>query len=304
MLFSLLDKILTHTHQDLSRAQQHKKLQILLCSTFMIHSRPITRGAVQLMDSTRLLSWSPSCEDDSGTDSSTPLTAFSSPASRMADFMIMEGSIPQSPELWADSMYADYPNHPTRECGLWPVTSAPGDPLGEQTLTDALELSLDPVIVPPTGLFDFDLSAEKLISAIPETNFIQTSMMESIPSREINQVHPSSSPRVNSHTDSQRTSRPSSRAKQRGWPSPAAEDSGVDACSLSPGSEEERRQERRRRNKLASRRLRQRHLNHVSELETRLGGVTQERDELRLRVAKWEGEAMALRKLLETRANE
>ncbi|RAH76242.1 hypothetical protein BO86DRAFT_326236 [Aspergillus japonicus CBS 114.51] len=68
--------------------------------------------------------------------------------------------------------------------------------------------------------------------------------------------------------------------------------------TLSSQDSEERIQEKRRRNKMASRRLRQRHVEHVSDLESRLGQVTRERDDLRLQVAKWEAEVMVLRKLV------
>ncbi|QKX56846.1 uncharacterized protein TRUGW13939_03953 [Talaromyces rugulosus] len=64
-------------------------------------------------------------------------------------------------------------------------------------------------------------------------------------------------------------------------------------------SEEERAVEKRRRNTMAARRFRKRKLDHVSELESKLAKVTGERDELKLQIAKWEGEVMALRKLME-----
>ncbi|EED19744.1 GAF domain nucleotide-binding protein [Talaromyces stipitatus ATCC 10500] len=80
-----------------------------------------------------------------------------------------------------------------------------------------------------------------------------------------------------------------------------AESTGLDLSSNNSAqdSEEERIVEKRRRNTMAARRFRQRKQNHVSELESQLSKVTKERDDLRLQVAKWEGEVMALRKLLE-----
>ncbi|RAL14174.1 bZIP transcription factor [Aspergillus homomorphus CBS 101889] len=66
----------------------------------------------------------------------------------------------------------------------------------------------------------------------------------------------------------------------------------------SPVAEDARIQEKRRRNKMASRRLRQRQVEHVSDLESRLDRITQERDALRLEMAKWEAEVMVLRKLV------
>lgn len=73
------------------------------------------------------------------------------------------------------------------------------------------------------------------------------------------------------------------------------------ARSVSPSSQDsdgDRLQEKRRRNKLAARRLRQKKMNQMSDLEARLEEMTKERDDLRLKAAKWEGEVMVLRQLL------
>lgn len=80
-----------------------------------------------------------------------------------------------------------------------------------------------------------------------------------------------------------------------------AESAGLDLSSNNSAqdSEEERIVEKRRRNTMAARRFRQRKQDHVSDLQSQLSKVTQERDDLKLQVAKWEGEVMALRKLLE-----
>ncbi|RAH43441.1 bZIP transcription factor [Aspergillus brunneoviolaceus CBS 621.78] len=75
------------------------------------------------------------------------------------------------------------------------------------------------------------------------------------------------------------------------------ESTGSDNLS-SQDSEEERIQEKRRRNKMASRRLRQRQVEHVTDLESRLGRVTRERDDLRLQLAKCQAEVTVLRKLV------
>ncbi|KAL1983696.1 hypothetical protein VTN96DRAFT_9952 [Rasamsonia emersonii] len=81
---------------------------------------------------------------------------------------------------------------------------------------------------------------------------------------------------------------------------PAAIDSSH-SNSSALDSEEERILEKRRRNTLAARRFRQRKQDHVAALEAQLAAVTKERDELRLQIAKWEGEVTALRKMLEGR---
>lgn len=99
--------------------------------------------------------------------------------------------------------------------------------------------------------------------------------------------HSSSVP-VTASTDTKKRTRLESNS------APSGNDSALD-------SEEERILERRRRNTLAARRFRQRKQDRVLDLERRLAEVTKERDELKLQVAKWEGEVMALRKLVEMR---
>lgn len=81
----------------------------------------------------------------------------------------------------------------------------------------------------------------------------------------------------------------------------ATESANMDLSSNNSAqdSEEERIFEKRRRNTMAARRFRQRKQDHVEDLESQLAKVSKERDDLRLQVAKWEGEVMALRKLLE-----
>jgi hypothetical protein len=86
----------------------------------------------------------------------------------------------------------------------------------------------------------------------------------------------------------------SSKTNKRSRPDP----SPVDSSNSAQDSEEER-MEKRRRNTMAARRFRQRKQDHVADLKERLDNVTKERDDLRLQVAKWEGEVMALRKLLD-----
>lgn len=82
-----------------------------------------------------------------------------------------------------------------------------------------------------------------------------------------------------------------------------AESTGLDLSgnNSAQDSEGERIVEKRRRNTMAARRFRQRKQDHVSDLQSQLSTVTKERDDLKLQVAKWEGEVMALRKLLEMR---
>lgn len=67
----------------------------------------------------------------------------------------------------------------------------------------------------------------------------------------------------------------------------------------SQDSDEEKVAERRRKNKLAARKLRQKKLDQVSELEAQLEKVKKERNALRLRAAKSEGELMALRQMFD-----
>lgn len=64
------------------------------------------------------------------------------------------------------------------------------------------------------------------------------------------------------------------------------------------GRVESSRVEKRRLNTLAARRCRQRRVDRMKSLEDELESVRRERDELRLRVSKLEGETEALKGLL------
>lgn len=55
---------------------------------------------------------------------------------------------------------------------------------------------------------------------------------------------------------------------------------------------------KRQRNTMAARKYRQKRLDRISDLETALGHVTNERDELKLQLARREAEVEALREML------
>ncbi|AEO64847.1 uncharacterized protein THITE_2024068, partial [Thermothielavioides terrestris NRRL 8126] len=55
---------------------------------------------------------------------------------------------------------------------------------------------------------------------------------------------------------------------------------------------------RRQRNNLAAKRYRQKKIDRIEELEKEVKQVTQERDELRIRLARQEAEVAALREML------
>lgn len=63
------------------------------------------------------------------------------------------------------------------------------------------------------------------------------------------------------------------------------------------------RVEKRRLNTLAARRCRQRRVDRMKGLEDELESIRRERDELRLRVSKLEGETEALKGLLTRKSN-
>ena len=69
-----------------------------------------------------------------------------------------------------------------------------------------------------------------------------------------------------------------------------------------PVSAEEAAAEKRRRNTLAARRFRQKQHDRVAQLEKALAEVTKERDGLKMQVARWEGETVALRAMLAERS--
>lgn len=59
---------------------------------------------------------------------------------------------------------------------------------------------------------------------------------------------------------------------------------------------------KRQRNNEAARKYRQKRIDRISELETELTGVKQERDDLRIRLARQEAEAAALRSMLQLKS--
>ncbi|KAF5120360.1 Cross-pathway control protein 1 [Metarhizium anisopliae] len=67
---------------------------------------------------------------------------------------------------------------------------------------------------------------------------------------------------------------------------------------LDPDSEEAQVAIKRQRNTMAARKYRQKRLDRISDLETALGHVTNERDELKLQLARREAEVEALREML------
>uniref|UniRef100_A0A1Y1ND26 BZIP domain-containing protein n=1 Tax=Photinus pyralis TaxID=7054 RepID=A0A1Y1ND26_PHOPY len=67
---------------------------------------------------------------------------------------------------------------------------------------------------------------------------------------------------------------------------------------LDPDSEEAQVAIKRQRNTMAARKYRQKRLDRISDLETALGEVTNERDELKLQLARREAEVEALREML------
>lgn len=106
-------------------------------------------------------------------------------------------------------------------------------------------------------------------------------------------IHPSPSANTAATTSTTSITKKRSRAESTGF------DLSSNNSAQEQDSEEERIVEKRRRNTMAARRFRKRKQDHVSDLESQLNTVTKERDDLKLQVAKWEGEVMALRKLLE-----
>ncbi|KAA8642976.1 hypothetical protein EYZ11_007248 [Aspergillus tanneri] len=230
--------------------------------------------------------------DDSSTESTSCSVSVpsASPVPRWLDAQTGSFSLPEYPELWvhADFVPPDYHCHPT----LRP----------HQALAHPGTLSPDQLVVPDMALTEIDLSAGELIPQMETNtpyNLGSTGSLRPSPSIPGSQQTASLHiPTVitghlepTSHSQSPRT-------KQRTRRRLITEDSGTSDGSPAD-SEEERLLEKRRRNKMASRRLRQKHLDHVSDLESRLDRVTQERNELRLQVAKWEGEVTVLRKLLD-----
>ncbi|OJJ98591.1 hypothetical protein ASPACDRAFT_121136 [Aspergillus aculeatus ATCC 16872] len=183
-------------------------------------------------------------------------------------------------------------------------------------------LDIDPMLLPPSCYADLDsIPTVSLMphlfseGQIPNTRTIDATLSrsaspmshnsflspESCPIHDLGHRSPLPQTSVPAATaapsQSTTTTTPRRGTKRARSHSFTEESTGSDNLSFQD-SDSERIQEKRRRNKMASRRLRQRQLEHVSDLESRLGRVTRERDDLRLQLAKWEAEVMVLRKLV------
>ncbi|EEH35934.1 hypothetical protein PAAG_00257 [Paracoccidioides lutzii Pb01] len=99
---------------------------------------------------------------------------------------------------------------------------------------------------------------------------------------------PSSTSTLNSASPSTQAGRLTAQATRS--PAPKAAATAADLAA-----------DKRRRNTLAARRFRQKQQDRVAELERTLERVCKERDELKMQAARWEGEAVALRGMLQKR---
>ncbi|KAK2811261.1 hypothetical protein FQN50_002358 [Emmonsiellopsis sp. PD_5] len=97
-----------------------------------------------------------------------------------------------------------------------------------------------------------------------------------------------SSPTSSNHTNH---STPSSSGASQSQPHPQP-------TTQAASAETDRAADKRRRNTLAARRFRQKQQDRVAQLEKALESVSRERDALKMQVARWEGEAVALRGML------
>lgn len=96
----------------------------------------------------------------------------------------------------------------------------------------------------------------------------------------------------NSASNREAVLEPSRRGKR------SFDESTLPSTKSAENSEEDKIVEKRRRNTLAARRFRQKQQDRVTNLEAELAIVTKERDELKMLVARYQGETEALRKLV------
>ncbi|PWY80718.1 hypothetical protein BO70DRAFT_397010 [Aspergillus heteromorphus CBS 117.55] len=229
-------------------------------------------------------------------------------------------SISGSPELWyhSDFMSQDHPYNNTDTCNT--LSMFPSfDTNSSVPVSGDFTFNLDQLMAPQPSLAGINFSTSGIMVQKPkiaETEYSNSS--SDLPNSKIYipqeptllqpslSQHPPPSPQRTSHQSPTQAPKnngtPSNfdppRSKKRSLASFTKEDSsGSD--STTSNSEEERILEKRQRNKMASRRLRQRQIDHVSDLESRLEDMTKERDDLRLQAAKWEAEVMVMRKLLD-----
>lgn len=197
------------------------------------------------------------------------------------------------------------------------ITPQDSDPWAELNLplteTDWNSLSIDHATPYPTRLDGVDITVSDL-----EHGMMSTLVSHSVPS-ESNEPHALLAPSVvASSVNSQGMSMPMLivnrlnakliLADGHSHASPVSQIPGSVPTSLSSpatsqGDEalsrvESSRVEKRRLNTLAARRCRQRRVDRMKSLEAELESVRRERDELKLRVSKLEGETEALKTLL------
>ncbi|KAI1498595.1 hypothetical protein F5X99DRAFT_431590 [Biscogniauxia marginata] len=142
---------------------------------------------------------------------------------------------------------------------------------------------------PPTAL-----AAPQLDSSIPTTSTATTATMSNV-----SNAFPTSPPSAVSSSSRQggQTQQPdynSSSSNSNKRRSPQADDvDDVDPVTAL----------KRQRNNVAARKYRQKRIDRINELETELQEIKEERDDLRLRLARQEAEAAALRSMLQMNSN-
>lgn len=182
----------------------------------------------------------------------------------------------------------------TTPCDLSSAFSTLDTPLLEPALLESVAWNIDrfvaptPVISHPQVRFE-----EPSLSTNTQINNASSIRKESLNHLSAQSTRAQRSERHERNTRSAHTKRAKSSA--------SIDESVLSDNASSQDSQGERLTEKRRRNKLAARRLRQKKLDQLSELECQLDEMKKERDELRIQAAKWEGEAKALRQMVDQR---
>ncbi|OAX77375.1 hypothetical protein ACJ72_08329 [Emergomyces africanus] len=164
------------------------------------------------------------------------------------------------------------------------------------------ELEVDDPLYLMNVLDSFETSMQ------PVTQYHHTSTSQNINTQDINRPQPRqssippqsqlilSSPQL---SNLMTTISPTDASANNGLSTPSSTQTPRSLAEVTAAPSTDRVADKRRRNTLAARRFRQKQHDRVAELERALESVCKERDELKMQAARWEGEVVALRGMLQ-----
>ncbi|OKL59565.1 hypothetical protein UA08_05026 [Talaromyces atroroseus] len=194
------------------------------------------------------------------------------PASMSSSFSVLHSL--EIPDLWLPAANPMSHHDTHSSTNLLPAFPSWNTPLLEAKPIDNSTLDFHELVLPETGAANVDFSMTGLMNATIETNLHHTSAAPSNdhPNLLLDDAHrstPSAAPREHSPSHRLCHQRAPSPKQCSRWKESAERPIWSDASS-SQEEEEERLLERRRRNKFAAQRLRQRKMDQLGSLESRI----------------------------------